>query len=353
MNVIKWGNSDAFGYILLLILFTVLFYIFERRQKNKLHRFFGDRVTKWLTRNVSLQKRRQQLFLQVLGLAFVILALARPQMGQSEQEIKSEGIELIILADVSESMLAEDIKPSRLQQMKIELSKLIDYMPGNKTGLIAFAGSSALMSPLTSDPGALKMYIDSLETFSVSSQGTQFGLALDHVTEAFEKGGVTQDEKTKTTRVILIASDGEDHDTEALSKVEELRKKGYYFITIAYGTEQGASIPTRDRNGNLIGSKKDSSGQVVLTQVKGDFLKKIAEKGEGRFYFSNYQGDHLKQIVEAINQYEKEEFSSAFAVQYDEKFTWPLLLGLLLLILSLFIDDVDRSVRVWKGQYEV
>jgi Ca-activated chloride channel homolog len=352
MTVLKWGNFEAF-YLFGVILFLVaIYFIYEFKNKNKLNTYFGHKVTSWLSQSVSLPRRRFQLALQILGLSFLVLALARPQMGQSEQEVKSEGVELMILADVSESMLAEDIKPSRLQQMKIELAKLIELMPGNKTGLIAFAGSSALMSPLTTDPGALKMYFESLDTNSVSSQGTNLEIALSYAKEAFEKGGVTQDQTLKTTRVILVVSDGEDQEPGALETAEKLSKEGFHIITVAYGTEKGGTIPARDRYGNLVGMKKDKSGQPIITQVKGDFLRSLAEKGQGHFYFSNFGGDHLKKIAEDINLYEKAQFASAITTQYDEKFTYPLLLGLILIWISLLISDRNTKTQPWKGQYE-
>lgn len=349
---LKWGNPSAFLWIIVIALLVLCYFYFEHKNKGRLNSAFGKRVADWLSQSVSLPRRRLQLFLQAAGLVFMVIALARPQMGQSQQEIKSEGVELMILADVSDSMLAEDVKPSRLEQMKVELEKLVDLMPGNKMGLIAFAGSSALMSPLTSDPGALKMYIEALDTNSVSSQGTNFEVALSHAKEAFEKGGVTQDQTLKTTRVILVVSDGEDHEPGALELVAKMSKEGYHFITLAYGTEKGGTIPARDRLGNLTGMKKDSSGQPIITQVKGDFLRSIAEKGQGFFYFSNFGGDHLRQVVKDIDEYEKAEFASSVVTQYDEKFTWPLLLGFLFVLLSFLISDRERFEKPWKGQYE-
>lgn len=353
VTVLKWGNVEAFSLLLVILLLSVIYFIFEFKNKNKLNRYFGHKVVLWLSQSVSPARRRLQFGLQMLGLCLLVVALARPQMGQSEQEVKSEGVELMILADVSDSMLAEDIKPSRLQQMRIELSKLIDLMPGNKTGLIAFAGSSALMSPLTTDPSALKMYIDSLDTNSVSSQGTNIEIALSYAKEAFEKGGVTQDQTLKTTRVLLVVSDGEDQEPGALEAAEKLAKDGFHIISVAYGTEKGSTIPARDRYGNLTGMRKDSSGQTIITQVKGDFLKSLAEKGQGHFYFSNFGGDHLRKIADDIDHYEKAEFASAITTQYDEKFTFPLGLGLLILFFSLLISDRHSQLKEWKGHYEM
>lgn len=353
MNLfLKWGDPQAFYFLIAVLILAVIYILFEKYFAVKLDSAFGKKVAAYLTQNLSLSKRRIQFGLQVFGLIFIIVALARPQAGESQQEIKSEGIELLILADVSDSMMAEDVRPSRMAQMKIELSKLLDLMPGNKIGIIAFAGSSALLSPLTSDPNALRMYIDSLDTHAVSSQGTNFEIALSYAKEAFEKGGVTQDLKSRTTRVILVASDGEDQEKGALETAKFLVKDGIKIFTIAYGTEKGGAIPVRDRQGNMITYKKDNTGQTVLTQVHGDFLKSLAEAGGGKFYFSYFDGDHLKNFVKDVGEFEKSQFQSSMMTQYEEKFTFPLLLGIVLLFASLLMTDRKPDSSLWKGKYE-
>lgn len=352
MSVLRWGNPSAFSFFIMLGVWVLLYFYFEKNAEKKLNQAFGTKVVPWLRASVSFSKRRFQLVLQVIGASFLILALARPQMGQSEQEVKSEGVELMILADVSDSMLAEDVRPSRLEQMKIDLAKLMDLMPGNKTGLIAFAGSAALMSPLTSDPGALKLYISSLDTYSVSTQGTAFEPALSFAKEAFEKGGVTQSTDLKTTRVIIVASDGEDQEEGALEAAKALAKDGVKIISVAYGTEKGGTIPTRDPFGNLTGSKQDKDGNVIMTTVKGQFLKSLAQAGEGSFYNASFDGSHLKQIAEDVSHYERALFDSSMVVQYDEKFAYPLSVGLIILLFSLLISDRKKEPIEWKGRYE-
>lgn len=349
---LKWGNSQAFYLLILVAILIVVYFIFEKYFSLKLDKAFGRKVATYLTQSLSLTKRRLQLGLQALGLVFIIVAMARPQAGESQQQVKSEGVELLILADVSDSMMAEDVRPSRLAQMKIELSKLLELMPGNKIGIIAFAGSSALLSPLTSDPNALRMYIDSLDVNSVSSQGTNFETALSYAKEAFERGGVTQDNSARTTRVILVASDGEDQEKGALDTAKKLAKDGIRIFSMAYGTEKGGAIPVRDPYGNAIGYKKDTSGQTVLTQVRGDFLRSLAEAGSGQFYFAYFNGDHLRKFVDDINTLEKTEFQSSMMTQYEEKFTFPLLVGLILILFSLFINDRKSKNAIWKDKYE-
>ncbi len=356
-QILRWGNSSAFYYLGLVLILIAVFLIFEKIFIKKLQLNFGEKNALFLSQSVSYSKRRWQLALQCLGMLFVIVALARPQMGISQQQIKSEGIELLILADVSDSMMAEDVRPSRLSQMKVELGKLLDLMPGNKIGMIAFAGSSALLCPLTTDPNALKMYIDSLDTNSVSLQGTNFESALSFAKEAFEKGGVTQDPSTKTTRAILIVSDGEDQEPGAVETAQKLSEQNVKIFSIVYGTEKGAAIPVRDQQGNQTGFKKDQSGQTVVTQVHGDFLKKLADIGHGQSYFATFGGNHLRQFVDQLELLEKTEFQSNMTTQYDEKYTWLLLIGFIFLVSSLFISDrkarSGKAAANWKGRYEV
>jgi Ca-activated chloride channel family protein len=352
MTWLRWGNSNAFYFLILVAVFAGVYFYFEKISQQKLEKAFGRKVAAYLSQSASIAKRRAQLVMQILGLVLLIFALARPQAGESQQEVKSEGVELLILADVSESMLSEDVKPSRLDQMKIELSKLLELMPGNKIGIIAFAGSSTLLSPLTTDPNALRMYIDSLDVNSVSNQGTNFETALTYAKEAFDKGGVTQDESSRTTRAILVVSDGEDQEQGALDAAKQLSKDGIRIFTMAYGTEKGGPIPDRDSYGNSTGYKKDSSGQTIVTQVHGDFLRSLADAGQGQFYFAYFNGDHLRKFVDDLGQLEKTQFQSSIMTQYEEKFTWPLLLGIILLFSSFLMTDRKPEDAKWTGKYE-
>lgn len=352
MSGFRWGSIASFYLVFLIFILTSAYFIFRYRNIKKLNRAFGDRIAPWLAQSVSMKKQNLKHLFEVLGILFLIVALARPQLGQTQQEIKSEGIELIILADVSDSMMSEDVKPSRLELMKVELEKLVDMMPGNKMGLIAFAGSSALMTPLTTDPGALKMYIQALDTNSVSTQGTNFQVALSYAKDAFEKGGVTQVDNLKTTQVVLILSDGEDQEPNAIMEAKKLMDAGIHLITVAYGTEKGGSIPARDAMGNLTGSRKDRAGNPIITQVHGDFLKELAEKTNGKFYNTYFDGSHLKDIVNTIGEYEKAQFASSVSMQFDEKFMLPLLAGVLFLCLSFFISNRNNQTQSWKGMYD-
>lgn len=351
-EILVWGNPRAFFLLFVILSLPAIYFLIEKRNLSGLNKSFGPKVAAYLTQSLSSVKRRWQLLVQLLGLSLIVVALARPQTGARQQEIRSEGVELLILADVSDSMRAEDVKPSRLAQMKIELSKLLELMPGNKIGIIAFAGSSALLSPLTTDPNALRMYIESLDTDSVSTQGTNFEVALSYAKEAFERGGVTQDSESRSTRVILVVSDGEDQEQGALQAAKTLADEDVRIFTMAYGTEKGGAIPVHDAFGSMTGFKKDSSGQTVLTQVRGKFLSELAEAGKGKFYFAYFNGDHLRGFVSDVDRLEKTQFESNMMTQYDEKFTWPLLAGFILLMVSFLINDRRSEETEWKGKYE-
>lgn len=347
----RFENPSAFIYLLVIPLLLGLSFYMQSRSQKKMQQFMGKKLTPLLTQSLNLRKRKWKWFLQGLVVLFFAIALARPQIGQNQTTIKSVGFEIILAVDVSESMLAEDVKPSRLEQAKLELARMLDLMPGNKVGLIAFAGSSALISPLTNDTSAIKMYLDSLNPQMISNQGTNFESALKYAQESFEKGGASNDNTTKVTRVILVASDGEDHEEGALKAAQELVQKGVRIFTIAYGTEKGGTIPQRDKLGYLKGNKLDKSGQTIITTVKGDFLKQLALEGKGSFYFSVFGGNHLNNLVEDFENFEKAEFETKSVVDYDEKFQMFLALGILIAILEILLGERQNKFKFWRGRY--
>jgi len=349
----RFENLAAFNYLWLIPVLIVIGFYFDRRSHKRMQDAIGTRLYPFLSSSISSKKRQIKNLLQIAAVLFFVIALARPQMGESQQQVKSEGVEIIFAVDVSESMMAEDVKPSRLGQAKAELSRLMDLMPGNKVGVVAFAGSAALLSPLTNDPGAIKMYLESLDPNSVSTQGTNFTEALQVSKEAFERGGVSTDDTVKVTRVILIASDGEDHEPGALEQAKKLASEGIRIFTLAYGTEKGGAIPVRDGMGFLKGYKKDRQGQTVLTTVKGDALRALAEAGRGSFYFATFGGDQTKHLVEDISKLEKTQFDSTVATQYEERFQTVLLIGVLIALLELFLGERRAGFKFWKGRYEV
>lgn len=349
----RFESPQVLMYVGLVLLLGIALSLWGRWRQSRSQKAISARLYPYLTRSVSPARRRVKFFLQGLCLIFMIVAWARPQFGESTQKVKSQGVEILLTVDVSESMLAEDVKPNRLEQVKAELNRLVDLMPGHKMGVIAFAGSAVLLSPLTNDPAAVKMYIDSLSPTAVSTQGTRFQEALRVADEAFARGGAETDEVVKVTRVILLASDGEDHEEGAVEAATKLSDKGIRIFGLAYGTEKGAGIPVRDGMGFLRGYKKDRDGQTILSQVNGEAIRNLASKGEGSFFFASFGGTHIQQLVEDINQLEQTEFENSVATQYDEKFQWVLLLAIILGLIELVLGERRHSFQFWKGRFEV
>lgn len=338
----KFHDPQLLYWILVGPAALLVAYISQKQGLKKLAHFMGKHLQNLWTQHISWSARYWKWTLKALVLVFLAIALARPQIGESQQAVKSEGFEIFFAVDVSESMLAEDLRPSRLDKAKIDLSRLADNLGGHRMGVIAFAGSAAVISPLTQDVAAVKMYVDALDPLTVSSKGTNFESALRIAEEAFDRGGVGGDEPSTVTRVLLIISDGEDHEKGALEKAEDLVKKGIRIFTVAYGTEKGAPIPVRDQMGFLKGYKKDTSGQTVLTTVKGDALKVLAEKGKGFFTFTTSDSSFVTELVAQLNTLEKRQYESELQIQYDEKFQIPLLIAFLLALWELVLQDRKR-----------
>jgi Ca-activated chloride channel homolog len=187
----------------------------------------------------SRAKRNWKAFLCLATLSLMIVAMARPQMGKGQQQITSQGVEIMMVVDVSNSMLAEDVKPSRLGHAQKEMSRLLDLLGGDKVGLIAFAGSAVLLSPMTTDKSALKMFLESMSPASVETQGTEITKALQEAQSAFQRGGEEAGPNQKMTRVVVLISDGEDHEEGAIRQAQDMAKEGIRIFTMAFGSERG------------------------------------------------------------------------------------------------------------------
>lgn len=325
----------------------------RRKSLKKIKQHFYFPTFQFLTNSHSLTKARWKRALEVFVLLLLILVLARPQTEGEEQREVQEGLEMVIIADVSPSMLAEDVRPSRFEQMKIGLRRLLELRRGDKVGLVALSGSSILLSPLTTDQTALRMYIDSLATNTVSSQGTDFKEALDKALSALKRGGTSEDDsQSGAEKIILIASDGENHTEGALQKIKEIKDKNIKIFTLAFGTSEGETIPIKDQYGNLLQYKRDREGNVILTKAQFGFMKELAAKGGGKSFIANYGNDSIGDLNEVLKKLDKGEFESRIVKNYEEFFQIPLLLALLLSLIELNLGDRKSPGSIWRGRFE-
>jgi Ca-activated chloride channel homolog len=347
----RFESPSHLWWLVAVPIFLLIFLYYRRRWKKVSAQSFGARVFPYLVQNFSYRKAFVKVICLCLALSLFVLSWARLQMGKGQNEVKSEGVEIMLLVDVSKSMLAEDVRPNRLEHAKKEIMRLLDMLGGDKVGLIAFAGSSVLLSPLTVDKAALKMFVESLSPESVENQGTEIGPALKEAREALTRGGTESDEKARVTKVVLVLSDGEDHEPGTEKIAADMAADGMRIFTMAFGTEAGAKVPIRDARGSLVEYLRDKGNKEVITKVKGDFLRAIASAGKGSFYHVTFGGDQMKSVREDLDRLEKAEFDTVMASSYEERYQWMLLAGILFALLELYLGNRKSGQPKWKGRF--
>jgi len=349
----RFAQPEYFNLLILVPIYWGLVKWTARRKQARLKKAFGDKNYAVLASSFDARKANWKLRFETFVLVFLVLALARPQTEGGKQKVRNEGVEILLAVDVSNSMLAEDVKPSRLEVAKRELSRLVDLSAGDRFGLIAFAGSAVLLSPMTTDKDALRMYLESLSPEMVSSQGTDFTKAIEMAAETLRRGGVEGDADVAVTRAVVLVSDGESHQETAQKFVDELVKTDVRIFSIAVGTEKGAPIPVKDAGGQIRGYLNDRSGKTVLTQLKDEALKDLAERGKGSFYHFSFNQDVIQSLRQDLGQLQKAKFSDGEITTFDERFQFFLLLAFFFGVLTFWIGERKAPGRLWRGRFEV
>ena len=319
--------SYQYLYLLLLIpLFFVIKAVAMSLRRKRLSRFVSKEMTKELIPSFSVRKSWLKTVLFSIGFMFFVIGLARPQIGAKLTEKQTRGAEIMICLDVSNSMLAQDYSPCRLERAKLALSSLVDKLRDDRIGLIVFAGTSFVQLPVTTDYVSAKNFLSSIDTGSIPIQGTAIGEAILTATKSFS----AQSEKS---RVIVIISDGENFEDDAVAAAKEAAKMGIKIYTIGVGTPQGQPIPI---NGTLL---EDKSGNIVVTKLNEDNLKQIAAAGGGAYVHASNEEFGLNPIINDIRAQEDEVFSSVVFEEYDEQFMYFLGLALFFFVLETLVSE--------------
>ncbi len=325
----KWGAVQfLYGLPLAIPLVWALFALLRRRRR-ALAQLVDPAQLGTLAPAWNPARARARLVLRTGALALLVLALARPQWGFHWEEVRRQGLDLMIVLDTSRSMMASDIKPSRLQQAKWGIRDLLRNLRGDRIGLVPFAGSSILQCPLTIDYAAFTMTLDDLYSGIIPRGGTAIEQALRTALAAFPADGAAD-------RVVLLVTDGEDHEGDPLALLPELKEKHVRVYTIGIGTLAGEMVPAGDGQGYF----KDRQGQIVKTALKEDVLQKLA-LGTGGTYVRSAPGDTgLERVFnESINNLKRSEQETRTAKIYEERFVWPIAAALLLLAWEALLGD--------------
>ena len=327
----KFGSWN-YLFFLWVIPVMVVFYVYAFRKRDKMLALFcGKELVGELVPDFKKGRRLIKALLILMGIILGIFALTRPQWGFHWEEIKRVGVDVMVAIDVSESMLAEDVKPNRLERAKREVIDLIEMMEGDRIGLIAFAGTSFVQCPLTLDYGACKMFLDYIDTDLIPVPGTAIAEAIRTSLKSFNK-------RERKSKALIIITDGEDHEGEPIDAAKEAKKEGIKIFTIGVGREGGAPIPLKDGSG---GFKKDRKGDMIITHLDEITLQKIALETGGS-YVRSVTGDmDLDKIYqEGIKQHvEQKQLKSTRKRRWEERFQWFIFFALLFVSVEFFVSE--------------
>ena len=334
-------SHHEYLYVLALIpLFTVLFAWVLFMRKKRLQRFGDTELVSRLMPDASTRKPVVKFVLLMIAYTFIVLGVASPRFGTKLQESKRTGVEIIIALDVSNSMMAEDIQPNRLERAKQAVSRLIDRFVDNKIGLIVFAGEAYTQLPITADYVSAKMFLSTISSDIVPVQGTAIGAAINLATNSFSP-------TSETGKAIIVITDGENHEDNPVQAAEEAIKRGINVYAIGVGSTQGTPIPVRTASGQR-DFMKDRAGNTVMSKLDEKTLQETAMAGKGVYVRATTANMGLNNVYDEINKLEKAEFETKNYAEFAEMFQWPFGIALLFLLAELLISNRKNRFRIFK-----
>jgi Ca-activated chloride channel family protein len=337
-------------YLLLLVTIPavgMLMYYASKKRKQSLSKLGESQLLRRLTSSINWRGRRWKNVLLLMSLTFFILAVARPQWGSEVREIDQEGLQVMVALDVSHSMLAQDIKPTRLDRAKLEIADLMKQLSGDEIGLVLFSGASFIQVPLTSDYYSALSYLDNADPEVISRPGTVIGDAIRTAALGF-------DPNLSSQKVLIVMTDGEDHETDPLAAAKAVAEEDVLIYTIGFGTPEGEPIPVMDENGSVVDYKRDQNGEVVLSMLNESTLQSIAQTGNGKYYRASADGSELQSLLTEIDSLQKDQLQSRFETTQIERYQIFLAIAIVLLVIGELIPDrlVEAKSQSWTNRFK-
>jgi Ca-activated chloride channel family protein len=329
----RFEHPEWLSLLLLLLVFAGIYIGFLWWRKRKMAALGEVHLIRLLMPLASTQKLNFKFILWSLAWMFLVLGIANPQVGSRMEKVQRKGIDVMIALDVSNSMLAEDIKPNRLLRAKNFISYFIDKLNNDRLGLIVFAGKAYLQMPLTVDYSAARLYLNNISTGMVPTQGTNIAEAIDLARQSFVKG------ETKH-KALLIITDGEDNEGGAEEAIEQATREGIKTYLLGIGTEKGAPIPVGNND-----FKRDENGAIVLTKANFDMMKNLAAKGNGKAYWIGNSNDAIREILAELGQISTKQFEEYVFTDFNHQFQWCLGIACFLLFVEILLSE--RKL-LWK-----
>ena len=325
-------ESISWSWMFLLIVLISIFFIMDRAWKNRTQKsFFSKTNLERLSPNISDIKPILKIISVIVGVSMLIIALINPKIGTKIETFQRLGVDIVFAIDVSKSMLAEDISPSRMDKSKQLVGQVINNLGGDRIGIVAYAGKAFPQLPLTTDYSSAKMFLQNMNTDMLSSQGT----AID---EAIRLSSTYFDQDESTERILFIVSDGEDHNDLTYDMADIAAKNNITIYSIGVGTEKGSPIPIK-KNGIVMSYKKDINGDVVITKLNKTYLENISDKTGGKFIEGSITNDVVQEVIQILENTEKKEFDAQKFSEFEDQFQWFIFLGFIFIVFDLFMKD--------------
>ena len=338
--MLRFQDSIYLWLLLILPLMALVRFVVWRQRRNKLRKFGDPELLKQLMPDVSKYRPTVKFWLMMSAVAILILIIARPQMGTKVSHEKRNGIEAIIALDISNSMMAEDVMPSRLAKSKLLVENMVDHFTNDKIGLVVFAGDAFVQLPITSDYVSAKMFLQNIEPSLIATQGTDIARAI-----SLSENSFTQQDKVG--KAIIVITDGEDHEGGALEAAKDARKKGINVFILGIGDPKGAPIP--DGKG---GYMKDNTGQTVMSALNEQMCKQVAEAGSGTYIHVDNTNDAQGKLNDELTKLQSGETNSVIFSEYNEQFQAFGLILILLLIVEICVleskNPMMKNIRLFK-----
>ena len=327
-------EEPAYLYLLLALPLLALLYVYSNyKRKRNLQKFGDPTLLIQLMPTVSKYRPHVKFTIILLAIGLFAVLLARPQFGSKLETVKRKGVEVIIAMDISNSMLAQDVQPSRLEKSKRLVSRLVDELNNDKVGLIVFAGDAFTQLPITSDYISAKIFLESISPSLISRQGTAIGTAVNLATRSFTP-------QEGVGRSIIVITDGENHEGGALEAVQEAASKGIQVNVLGIGSPEGAPIPIAGTNDH----RRDSEGNIIVSSLNEGMCQEIAQAGKGLYIRVDNTNSAQKAIVQEINKTSKSDVESKVYTEFDEQFQVIAWIILLLLVIEALIADCKNPL---------
>ena len=343
--MLRYEHIEYLNLLFGIPVLIIIIILYEKWKTNALAIFGERQLINDLMHSFSKKRSQIKNILTILIFILLTIGIANPQIGTKMEEVKREGVDLMITIDLSNSMMAEDIKPNRLKRAKQAISKLINQLAGDRIGLIVFAGEAYVQLPITTDYSAAKLFLSTVNTEVISTQGTEIAKAINLSIESF-------DMENGQNKAIIIITDGESHDEEAIESAEKANELGIFVHTLGMGLKKGGPIPTYNRYGQQTGYRKDREGNTIVSKLNEELLMQIAKAGRGTYVRANNSQAGLSTLFNEINKMEKKEIGTMIFTEHKDRFQFFIAFALLLLFIDLILlprkNKWTNHVNIYK-----